>query len=253
MRHYLQALSERRNKIRSKDFPVHVYASELKDGGMPSYILVLQAQVCRAVHLMCVDTTQLHLLERTKDALTLLAKHQEAVQLDRVLWAVEAKVELQQQEEELRKVGAEQELAVLQQSCVITNESYADVSQPALPGIDNLVENDLSKLKETKPVEVTDLSLDHIPKEFSQHQSTNETHDDGEAQQEPDAASGLDALVDKLSSLKDIVRRNGQSCETSFDQETTTGNKSSKTRNEKMIGKKLQWMISRQRTILIPC
>ena len=94
---HLESLQEKIKTTRSQELPMYRYASELKDSETPTHILLLQAQVCRAVHHLCVDTVQLQMLERSKETLVLLAQGQEGEQLNRVLWAVEAKVELQQQ------------------------------------------------------------------------------------------------------------------------------------------------------------
>ena len=94
---HLESLRERIKTTRSEELAMYRYASELKDSETPTHILLLQAQVCRAVHHLCVDTAQLQMLERSKEAFVLLAQGQEGEQLNRVLWAVEAKVELQQQ------------------------------------------------------------------------------------------------------------------------------------------------------------
>lgn len=64
----------------------------------PSNIIILQAQVCRQVHYMCINVAQLRLLENTLVTLKELAKEQEERQLERILWYTGAKMELQQQE-----------------------------------------------------------------------------------------------------------------------------------------------------------
>jgi len=154
-RQYLSTLIECFRQIRKQELPMHRYASELKHSNTPSHILVLQAQVCRAVHHVCVDAAQLQLLQRSLEALKLLAKQQEGVQLDKVLWAVEAKVELQQQE-------SDHDL----EECLTndSNTSYEEESEEELlrvertqkskelTGIDSLVYN-LSSLKGSKDSE----------------------------------------------------------------------------------------------------
>lgn len=100
MRLHLQVLQDRTDKIQSQQLPVHRYASELKSQATPSHILLLQAQVCREIHCMCVDVAQLTMLENAAEDLKLLAKDQQQVQLKCLLWAVEAKAELRQQQED---------------------------------------------------------------------------------------------------------------------------------------------------------
>lgn len=105
LRKQLVTLEEKIKTARSNELPMYRYASELKDSETPTHILLLQAQLCRAVHYMSVDAAQLQMMERTKESLVLLTQGQEGIQLNRVLWAVEAKVELQQQHHEAQESG----------------------------------------------------------------------------------------------------------------------------------------------------
>lgn len=139
VKHLRQRLDEIRSKmeqLRSRECPVHRYASLLKDEMIPNYILILQAQVCRQVHYMCVDATQLRLAKNTLETLKKFSRKQHEKQLERALWAVEAKVELLQQE-----VDIDEEQQKLQQQ-----------HKQASPGIVHLLDN-ISKFKEETPEE----------------------------------------------------------------------------------------------------
>jgi wobble nucleotide-excising tRNase len=90
--------------LRQEELPVHRYASELKKDSehniAPSHILLLQAQVCRAVHYMSVDSVQLSLMENLNQELLGLEKFQQRQQLKKLLWMVQARTELRQQQED---------------------------------------------------------------------------------------------------------------------------------------------------------
>jgi uncharacterized protein YukE len=112
-RQHIHSLGRALNTIRAQELPVHRYASELKDSNTPSHILLLQAQVCREVHHMCVDSVQLQLLENARNDLQNLARDQQREQLTKLLWFNESKAELRQQEEDalydMNRVGEEEE------------------------------------------------------------------------------------------------------------------------------------------------
>ena len=103
MRQQQQSIQERMDSIRAQELHVHCYASELKGGNncnTPSHILFLQAQLCRQVHSMCVLVAQLKLMENLHESLKLLVKEQQRIQLKNLLWTIEAKTELLQQEDD---------------------------------------------------------------------------------------------------------------------------------------------------------
>ena len=137
LREHLVQIQERMKQVRSKECPVHQYASLLKNEMTPNYIIILQAQVCKQVHNMCVDVAQLRLLENTLVTLKELAKEQEERQLEIILWGLEAKVELQQEEANIE----EEQI----------HDDKNDAKEAS--GIDHLVD-ELSKLK-GNPTEVT--------------------------------------------------------------------------------------------------
>jgi hypothetical protein len=142
MKHLQQRLVEIQDKmeqVRSRECPVHRYASLLKDEMIPNYILILQAQVCRQVHYMCVDAAQLRLTQKTLEILKKFSRKQHEKQLERALWAVDAKVELLEQVVEINEEQQKLELH----------------NKQALPGIDHLIDN-LSKVKnESSEEEIT--------------------------------------------------------------------------------------------------
>jgi Sec-independent protein translocase protein TatA len=113
LRQHIHSLGHALNAIRAHELPVHRYASELKDSNTPSHILLLQAQVCREVHHMCVDSVQLQLLENTRNDLKTLARDQQREQLTKLLWFNESKAELRQQQEDalydMNRVGEQEE------------------------------------------------------------------------------------------------------------------------------------------------
>lgn len=113
LRQQIHSLDRSISDRRAQELPVHRYASELKDSNTPSHILLLQAQVCRQVHSMCVDSVQLQLLENTKNDLLTLARDQQREQLQKLLWFVESKTELLQQQEDdlydINRVGEEED------------------------------------------------------------------------------------------------------------------------------------------------
>jgi hypothetical protein len=125
------------------------YATELKDSETPTHILLLQAQVCRAVHHLCVDTAQLQMLKRTKETIVLLAQGQEGEQLNRVLWAVEAKVELQQQAES----NGEEDLNNVE--CVTNGKDKEESGRVTSDVVDSLL-----GLKAEDAIELSDLTQD---------------------------------------------------------------------------------------------
>ena len=134
-RQHIHSLGRALNAIRAQELPVHRYASELKDSNTPSHILVLQAQVCREVHHMCVDSVQLQLLENTRNELQTLARDQQRESIRKLMWFIASKTELRQQQEDdlydMNRVGEEEE-----------------------NGIDNLLTNlKLLKLKRKKNTE----------------------------------------------------------------------------------------------------
>jgi hypothetical protein len=140
MKHLRQRLVEiqaKMEQVRSRECPVHRYASLLKGEKFPNYILILQAQVCRQVHYMCVDDAQLRLEKKTLRSLEKFLRKQHEKQLERALWAVEAKVELLEQQ-----VDINEEQQKLQH----------EHNKQASPGIDHLVDK-ISKLKEESPEE----------------------------------------------------------------------------------------------------
>jgi hypothetical protein len=141
-RQRLVEIQEKMEQVRSKECPVHRYASLLKNEMIPNYILILQAQVCRQVHYMCVDVAQLRLAENTLGILKKLSRKQQEKQLERVLWVIEAKVELLEQQVDINE--EQQKLEMKKKKKKSANESS--------PGIDHLVQN-LSKLKEESPEE----------------------------------------------------------------------------------------------------
>jgi hypothetical protein len=47
-----------------KDVAIHNYAAELKVKETPSYIVILQAKLCREIHRMCAEDNQLKLLRK---------------------------------------------------------------------------------------------------------------------------------------------------------------------------------------------
>lgn len=129
-RAHLDSLKQTWNTRRQQELPLHQYACELKGLSMnppPSHILLLQARVMRAVHQLCVATAQLQLLERTLETLQVLAKGQEGNLLDKVLWAVEAKVELQQQESFQQEEDEQIHMSISNDS----NCSHDDDSDPS--------------------------------------------------------------------------------------------------------------------------
>lgn len=100
MRQRLHHIHERIDKIQSQQLPVHIYASELKERGTSPHIILLQARACREIHHMCVCVAQLTLLEKNLEEIEFLAQEQQSHQLKCLLWVVEAKTELQQQQED---------------------------------------------------------------------------------------------------------------------------------------------------------
>jgi len=100
MRQRVNLLYHQMEQWRSQELPMHRYASALKGSNTPSHIIVLQAQVCRAVHHMSVDSVQLQLMENLNQALHTLARDQQREQLKNLLWMVEARTELRQQQED---------------------------------------------------------------------------------------------------------------------------------------------------------
>jgi hypothetical protein len=149
LRQHLVQIQERMKQAKSKECPVHQYASLLKNEMTPSNIIILQAQVCRQVHYMCVDVAQLRLLENTLVTLKELAKEQEERQLERILWYTGAKVELQQQEAHTEEEQNKRK-----------HDDKNDAEEAS--GIDDLVDK-LSKLKDfptTEEITVEDLKED---------------------------------------------------------------------------------------------
>jgi hypothetical protein len=133
MEHLRQRLAEiqaKMEQVRSRECPVHRYASLLKDEKFPNYILILQAQVCRQVHYMGVDDAQLRLAKKTRRSLKKFSRKQRKKQLERALRAVEAKVDINEDQQKLQH----------------------EHNKQASPGIDHLVD-EISKLKEESPEE----------------------------------------------------------------------------------------------------
>lgn len=151
LRQHLAKIQERMEQVRSKECPLHRYASLLKNEMTPNYIIILQAQVCRQVHNMCVDVTQLRLLENTLVTLKELTKEQEERHLERILWDrdIQAKVESQHQEVDTEEDKKKQK-----------HDDKKDAKEAS--GIDHLVDK-LSKLKEDpteEEISVQDLKED---------------------------------------------------------------------------------------------
>ena len=151
MRLHLQELQSRTEKILSQKVPIHRYASELKGKNTPSHIILLQAQVCREIHHYCGGTAQFQLLEEATKELKLLADEQQRIQLKCLLWAVEAKAELRQQEED-----------------EIYQRVQSEESEESSSGIDHLVahiscldlKNSVTTLEETEELTPDDLKTD---------------------------------------------------------------------------------------------
>ena len=170
-----------RIKMLRKDFHkhavVHRYAAELKDENVPSYIVVLQAKLCREVHHMCVDEAQLKLAKRlAAEMATFANKQMMDLEQERSLLEVKvlnsmAQLEIQQKElqREYNEKVREQRLEVVDiQKEICQDSSHLDES-----GIDNIMDR-LSMLntklkRQTEPQD--ELTLDDLKKD--RHDSNN--------------------------------------------------------------------------------
>jgi type II secretory pathway component PulJ len=87
-----------------KHVPIHKYAAELKVKETPSYIIILQAKLCREVHRMCAEETQLTLCKSTVKSLgkfclkQVREMEQEQSQLELEVLNGMARLEVQQKE-----------------------------------------------------------------------------------------------------------------------------------------------------------
>lgn len=180
---HLESLRERIKTTRSEELPMYRYASELKDSETPTHILLLQAQVCRAVHHLCVDTAQLQMLERSKEAFVLLAQGQEGEQLNRVLWAIEAKVELQQQhssEDDFESAPArplnENEESHSKEKSLLVTANFVD----SLLGVneEDVIETSVETLQREQPTEVNNTRKSLEDHEDAITKSSVGQHDD---------------------------------------------------------------------------
>lgn len=134
-RQRMNLLHHQIEQVRAQELPVHRYASELKDSDTPSHILLLQAQVCRAVHFMSVDSVQLQVMKKLEKQLHNLVREQQRQQLKNLLWMVEARTELRQQQED----------------DIYHDESLNHVDEQSPNTIDDLVKS-INKMKLNKAV-----------------------------------------------------------------------------------------------------
>jgi len=204
-----------RIKMLRKDFhkhaAVHQYAAELKDENVPSYIVVLQAKLCREVHHMCVDEAQLKLSKRIAGKLAKFANKQVMdLEQERSLLEVQvlnsmAQLEVQQKElqQEYSEKVREQRMAVVDIQKEIGQESWEEES-----GIDNIMDR-LSmlntKLKhQTEPQD--ELTLDDLKKD---REDSNHSLDDMLASGEKALHNSWNAPFTKDKHVKATRRGSG--------------------------------------------
>jgi 23S rRNA pseudoU1915 N3-methylase RlmH len=97
MRQKIMLMKQRLDMALSKWYPLYLYACELRSVYTCNYVLVIQAQLCRQVHLMTACGKQLRLAKQTKARLTELVEEQEEKQLERIKNLVKEQDKLQQQ------------------------------------------------------------------------------------------------------------------------------------------------------------
>lgn len=141
-------LLQARIRMLRKDFHKHAtvyrYAAELKDENVPSYIVVLQAKLCREVHHMCVDEAQLKLTKKIAAKMAKFANkqmmdlEQERSELEVKVLNSMAQLEIRQKElqQEYNEKVREQRRKVVD----IQKEIGQDPSQLDESGIDNIME-----------------------------------------------------------------------------------------------------------------
>ena len=182
----IRVLHARINMLR-KDFHkhavVHRYAAELKDENVPSYIVVLQAKLCREVHNMCVDEAQLKLAKRIASKLAKFGNKQcMDLEQEKSLIQVQllnsmAEVEIQQKElqQEYSEKVREQRMAVADIQMEIGQVQSSHEASNA--GIDSIMDR-LSMLntnmkKQAEPQD--ELTLEDLKKD---RENPNQSLDD---------------------------------------------------------------------------
>lgn len=182
----IRVLHARINMLR-KDFHkhavVHRYAADLKNENVPSYIVVLQAKLCREVHNMCVDEAQLKLAKRLNRKLVKFANKQ-CMDLEQEKSLIEvqmlnsmAEVEIQQKElqQEYSEKLREQRMAVADIQMEISQ--VPAIEEKPTAGIDSIMDR-LSMLnanmkKQEEPQD--ELTLEDLKKcRENSHQSLDD-------------------------------------------------------------------------------
>jgi hypothetical protein len=173
----IRLLQTRISTVR-KDFykhvPIHMYAAELKVQEVPSYIIILQAKLCREVHRMCAEDNQLTFCKNTVRSLgkfclkQVREMEQEKSQLEVEVLNGMARLEVQQKElqEDYNEKVYQQRLQVVDIQRNFTEERRAGEDS----GIDSIM-NRLSILntnlkRQTEPqdeeITLDDLQADRI-------------------------------------------------------------------------------------------
>jgi uncharacterized membrane protein YkoI len=161
-----------------KDFhkhaPIHKYAAELKVMETPSYIIILQAKLCREVHRMCAEDNQLKLCKSNVKSLgkfclkQVREMEQEQSQLELEVLNGMARLEAQQKElqEDYNEKVHQQRLQVvgIQKNMSEDTRAWED------SGIDNIMDRlsilntNLKRQTEPQDAEITldDLKADQL-------------------------------------------------------------------------------------------
>lgn len=201
----LQTQIDELRKDFHKRLAVHKYAAELTVQDTPNYIVILQAKLCREIHRMCVEDSQLKLLRKADaDFAKFAYKQMIDVEQEKDHLEVEVlnsmvKLEMQQRElqEEYNDQVRKQRLEVVD----IQKHICHDVEQWKEPGIDAIMDNLSilnSKLKRQQ------IQPTKSPPPEPTKSPSPEPHDDGEISL--DELQTSDHSIDKLLEDEDETK-----------------------------------------------